>query len=129
MRRLAALVLATTLGGCAVSQRMSIDDLNYYQVDCANASQQYKFLSSQLTSRSDRLTSQFALSSLTGQFFSRLDGTYDQHASSISRENDAVIRVKLDQLRRCDPAYTNPEICDLANQGSPACQRMSQRRR
>ena len=111
------------LAGCASSQRMSIDDLNYYQIDCNKRAEQQEFLRSQLTSPQDRLSSVFNISSIMGQITTRIDGTHSQHEATLRREYDAIARVKLMDLNtQC--GYENPGVCDLANPGSTACRSM-----
>ena len=106
---------------------MSVDDLNYYQIDCSKRDEQIAFLKSQMSTVDDRLSSVFNTASLVGQIGTRIDGSYDQHQAIRNREYDAIARVKIDQLRRCDTNYRNPNICDLARPESPACQNMRRR--
>jgi hypothetical protein len=118
--RAIALLPILILAGCASSQRMSIDDLNYYQIDCNKREEQQVFLRSQLSSPNDRLSSVFNTSSVLGQINTRLDGTYSQHEAIQRREYDAIARVKLMDLNtQC--GYSNPGVCDLANPRSAAC--------
>jgi hypothetical protein len=121
--RAIALLPLLILAGCASSQRMSIDDLNYYQIDCNMRAEQQAFLRSQLTSSSDRLSSLFNTAGIVGQIATRIDGTHTQHEAMLSREYDAIVRVRLMDLNTyC--GYENPGVCDLANPGSTACRSM-----
>jgi hypothetical protein len=121
--RAVALLSVLVLSGCASSQRMSISDLNYYQIDCEKREEQIVFLRSQLTSQHDQLSSVFNTGSITGQVVSILDGTYNQHGAIRRREYDAIARVKLMELNtQC--GYANPGVCDLAFPESAACKRM-----
>ena len=54
------LVLLALMSGCA-TQRMDINDLSTFQVDCANKDAQIRFLESQLTTPNDRLATMFML--------------------------------------------------------------------
>jgi len=121
--RAIALLPLLLLVGCASSQRMSIDDLNYYQIDCDKRTEQQAFLRSQLTSPTDRLSSLFNTSSIMGQITTRMDGTHNQHEATIGREYDAIVRVRLMDLNT-SCGYENPGVCDLANPGSAACRSM-----
>ena len=115
--------LSLSLVGCASSQRMSIDDLNHYQIDCDRREEQIAFLHSQLTSPHDRLSSVLNTASLLGQIGTRMDGTYQQHRAVGNREFDAIARVKLMDLNtQC--GFSNPGVCDLAKPESPACRNM-----
>lgn len=121
--RAIALLPMLILAGCASSQRMSIDDLNYYQIDCTKRAEQQAFLSSQLTSPDDRLSSLFNTAGIIGQITTRIDGTHSQHEATLRREYDAIVRVKLMDLNtQC--GYANPGVCDLADPGSTACRSM-----
>ena len=125
MKLILSLLAASTLVGCASSQRMDIADLDYYQIDCSKYEEQHAFLTSQMTTTADRLSSMFNTASLLGQIGTRIDGTYDQHEATRSRRYDAVVRVHLDRLnRKCVPGYQTPGVCDLARPESPACQSM-----
>ena len=43
------------IAGCATTPRMDINDLNTFQIDCANKDAQIRFLESQLTTPNSRL--------------------------------------------------------------------------
>jgi hypothetical protein len=111
------------LAGCASSQRMSIGDLDYYQIDCNKRTEQQAFVRSQLTTPNDRLSSLFNTIGIVGQITTRIDGTYSQHEATLRREYDAIARVKLMDLNtHC--GYENPGVCNLATPGSAACRSM-----
>lgn len=121
--RAIALASVLVLAGCASSQRMSIDDLNYYQIDCTKRAEQQAFLRSQLSTSTDRLSSLFNTAGIVGQITTRIDGTYSQHEATLRREYDAIARVKLMDLNtQC--GYGNSGVCDLSNPGSTACRSM-----
>ena len=123
MKLVSSILVASALVGCASSQRMDIADLDYYQIDCSKYEEQHAFLRSQMTSRSDKLSSMFNTASLLGQIGTRMDGTYDQHEATRNRRYDAVVKVQLRALNeRCVPGYQTPGVCDLARPESPACQ-------
>ena len=73
-----SLVFLALVSGCA-TQRMDINDLSAYKVDCANKDAQIRFLESQITTPNDRLASMF--------MFDR-----QQAASMSNREYDAVAK-------------------------------------
>lgn len=72
------LILLTLMSGCA-TQRMDINDLSTYKVDCANKDAQIRFLESQITTPNDRLASMF--------MFDR-----QQASAMTNREYDAVAK-------------------------------------
>jgi hypothetical protein len=56
MKKILALVaVATMLTGCATTKRMDFDDLNRWQIDCANRDVHIRFFESQRTNANDRL--------------------------------------------------------------------------
>ena len=78
MTKMIPILSLALMSGCA-TQRMDINDLSEYKMDCANKDAQIKFLESQLTTPNDRIASMF--------MFDR-----QQARAMTNREYDAVAK-------------------------------------
>lgn len=100
MKLIAAVALATiSLNGCAVyRQRMDLEDLRNFQIDCANKDAQIRFLESQKTTSNERV---FAVITTSGamEFASHLKGETTENRKIRTREYDAAVDIKLWDLR------------------------------
>ena len=86
----APLLLVALMSGCA-TMKMDIQDLNTFQIDCANKDAQIRFLESQLSTPNSRLASAFS--------FDR-----SQRAAVNNREYDAVAKTLIWQLKTQCPS-------------------------
>ena len=106
MRRALSVVAiaATVLSGCmTTTHRMDIDDLNNFQIDCSNKDAQIRFLESQLTREREWGIASMEMHSLLGQINAANDGTLKQKRAIVDRRYDAIVRVKIWDLRTYCP--------------------------
>ena len=98
-----AMLFAILSSGCAVTQRMSINDLNRIQVDCANKDAQIRFLESQLTTPNERLAAALGMN-VFSEMFSNARGEKTQVHSMVDREYDAIAKKVIWDLRTYCPS-------------------------
>lgn len=99
----AAVFLAVLASGCAVTQRMAINDLNRMQVDCANKDAQIKFLESQLTTPDERMAAALGMN-LFSELAANAKGEKSQFRSMVDREYDAIAKKLIWDLRTYCPS-------------------------
>jgi len=88
------LLLIALLPGCA-TMKMDIQDLNTFQIDCANKDAQIRFLESQLSTPNSRLASMFSLDR-------------SQSLAITNREYDAVAKRLIWELKTHCPSDVRP---------------------
>jgi len=103
MNRLLALLIAVFVGGCASTQRMGIDDLNRFQIDCNNKDAQIRFLQSQLTTSDERVMAVFRINLLTELSYV-LNGTQSENTRIASGQYDSIARTLIWKLESYCPS-------------------------
>jgi len=82
---------------------MDVDDLNYYQIDCAKKYEQLAFLETQLVTSDERALARTGISGLGGAIMSSLDGTYRTKRAVSNREYEAIVKRLIWELRTTCP--------------------------
>ena len=135
MRVFGLLTLGFLIVGCShtpavIERRMSLEDIDSYEIDCKIALQQINFLNNQKTSTSDMRTSRAEVSKFN--FVAKLSGLpdnytpnsedYRQIKSIANNEYNHLINYKIEQINQyCLGGYENPNICYSYKPNSPAC--------
>lgn len=98
---IAATAVVASLSGCSMTttHRMDINDLNNFQIDCANKDAQIRFLESQMTREKEWAIASMEMHSLLGMINAANDGTLKQKQAMVDRKYDAIARVKIWDLR------------------------------
>jgi hypothetical protein len=98
--RLLALLVLLAAGGCTTTARMDYNSVNNFKIDCAHKQQQIDFLRSQKPDLTEKLINYSIISSSGGFVNSNLDGTYQDRQAIHNDSYQAVINVKIDQIRQ-----------------------------
>ena len=95
---IACVLVALLSSGCAVTQRMNINDLNRMTVDCANKDAQIRFLESQMTTPNDRFAAALGMNAVS-EAWAQMNGQKTQARSMLDREYDAIAKKLIWDLR------------------------------
>ena len=95
---IACALLALLSSGCAVTQRMNINDLNRMTVDCANKDAQIRFLETQMTTSNDRFAAALGMNAVS-ETWAQMNGQKSQARSMLDREYDTVAKKLIWDLR------------------------------
>ena len=101
---IACVLVALLSSGCAVTQRMNINDLNRMTVDCANKDAQIRFLETQMTTPNERLAAAIGMNAVS-EAWAQMNGQKTQARSMLDREYDAIAKKLIWDLRSHCP-YT-----------------------
>lgn len=102
MKLLPALLMAVSVNAFAVTERMDIDDLNMYQVDCEHKEEQIRFLDTQAVGRTEMIWATMDTSGPIGTIVSYLRGQLKQNRAMTRYEYNAVVRsIKRDIELQC----------------------------
>ena len=99
----AVIVMAVLSSGCAVTQRMAINDLGRMKVDCANKDAQIRFLESQMTTPDERMAAALGMN-VFSELFANAHGEKTQFRSMVDREYDALAKRLIWDLRTHCPS-------------------------
>lgn len=104
-RSLLIVGMIAMLSACTTTttSRMSVAELNNFQVDCKHKNQQIEFLYSQLPSRDDQVANVFVMTSITGTAITTADGSYGRRHEQYRGYNRAMIQGKIDYIRKYCP--------------------------
>ena len=119
------LILLSVLlfAGCSTTtpSRMSLDDLNYYQIDCSRRDEQLAFIRSQMPTRNERYMNALQMTSMIGVASSIHNGTYADDRGTFDRRQESIARVIIHQIEfNCPPLPPQPQGCVHIREDMPA---------
>jgi hypothetical protein len=97
-----ALSILALTSGCAVTQRMDINDLSRMKIDCANKDAQIRFLESQMTTSDERVSAALGMNTAS-ELWAHMNGKKTQSRSMLDREYDAAAKMLIWDLRTYCP--------------------------
>ena len=135
------LVVTALITGCSyapvqVKRRISFDELNRYEINCARAVQQINFLNSQRLSTDEERQSNYEVSKYN--LLSNFNGIVDlstpvtadhrQHMTNVHDDYNFYINLKITQINEyCLEHYVSPGECRWIDPESQACKNLNHR--
>jgi len=109
------------LGACSTPANMSVQDLNYYKIDCDRQFEQLAFLNRQFISPQDRMINSLRVTSPIGTAVSMSQGTYYEDRATFDRKQDAIAKLLIYQIHQhCPKPEAKPQGCIHVNESFPA---------
>ena len=121
MKTILAICALGSLVGCTTPVTMPINDLNNYQVNCADRYNQLAFLRSQIPSQNDRVVTGLHMTNVFGVMNSVFEGTFEDQRAVYDRKQSAYALYWIRMIEQSCPApVVKPQSCTTIREQFPA---------